>query len=82
MRLFTCLIFVLLLNANLAEAQRGGRGQGGGPPMIMVKGKVVDGNAGSPLEFATLTFFSKGQSLTSPVVESTRVNLLHTINYI
>ncbi len=61
-RLFTCLIFALLLNTNLAEAQRGGRGQGGGPPMIMVKGKVVDGNVGSPLEFATLTFFSKRDS--------------------
>ncbi len=51
----------LVWNTTSTEAQRG-NGQGGrpgGPPKVTIKGKVVDSDSKTPLEFATITFFSQ-----------------------
>ncbi len=61
-KLFTLLLVFLTWSIGSLDAQRGdwqGQGrQGGGPPKVTVKGKVVDSQTNAPLEFATVTFFS------------------------
>lgn len=62
-KLFTFLIIFLVINITFLAAQRGewsGERSGqNGPPKITVTGKIVDSNNNAPLEFATITFFSK-----------------------
>ncbi len=65
-RLFILFIAICIWNVTLLEAQRGdSRGQSrgqGGPPKLTIKGKVIDSHSKAPLEFATITFFSKRDS--------------------
>lgn len=61
--LFLCFIISL----PTAFAQRGnGEGRGkrgqGERPTVLIKGKVVDGSEGQPLDYATVTIFSKKDS--------------------
>lgn len=59
------LLCCLLLSLPAALAQRGGgkgkRGQGKRPD-VLIKGKVIDGAEGTPLDYATITIFSKRDS--------------------
>ena len=54
------LILALALFVTSLTAQRGGRPGGrAGAPEITVKGKIVDADTQAPLEFATISLFSK-----------------------
>ena len=65
-KIIVLLVVCFVWNITSGQAQRGDRsgqrkGQGG-PPKVTVTGKVVDRTNHSPLEFATITFFSKKDS--------------------
>jgi len=60
-----CLLlsFLLTITAVVAQPPRGGRGEGNFErPDIELKGKIIDEQTGSPLEFATIAFYSKRDS--------------------
>lgn len=56
----TLIYLFLFCNLIAIDAQNGRRQ--GGPPKVTVKGKVLDSSTKAPLEFATITFFSKRDS--------------------
>ena len=58
--LVSFLVFCLSANVFLLQGQRGqGRPGGGERPEITIKGKVIDTETSSPLEFATISIYSK-----------------------
>ena len=61
--IFTIILTICCFSL-LSEAQPGGRGPGGGRqmPELEIKGTVIDGQSGGPLEFATISLFSKSDS--------------------
>jgi outer membrane receptor protein involved in Fe transport len=54
-------ILCLSLSISL-NAQDRGQGQKGGSPEIEIKGKVIDTNSSTPLEFATVSIFKKSDN--------------------
>ena len=60
------ILIVFLINLPTTYAQRGGDRQGkrgqGERPTVLIKGKVLDGESGQPLDYATITLFSKKDS--------------------
>ncbi len=67
MKKILLLIFCLSSIIHLSQAQErggrpGGKPGGGGPPEINVKGQIVDAITNAPLEFATISLFSKRDS--------------------
>jgi len=56
-------LFCLLIIIPAAFTQnRGGRPGGGERPSATIKGKIIDGDSGDPLDYATITIFSKKDS--------------------
>ncbi len=55
--------FCLLVGLPAAFTQnRGGRPGGGERPSVTIKGKIINGDSGDPLDYATITIFSKKDS--------------------
>ncbi len=55
--------FCLLVGLPAAFTQnRGGRPGGGERPSATIKGKIINGDSGDPLDYATITIFSKKDS--------------------
>ncbi len=53
----------LLISTTIAFTQnRGGRPGGGERPSATIKGKIINGDNGEPLDYATITIFSKKDS--------------------
>ena len=55
--------FCLLISVSIGFTQnRGGRPGGGERPTATIKGKIINGDSGEPLDYATITIFSKKDS--------------------
>ncbi len=64
--IIVCFIICFLANLPFVSAQNNRKWQGkrgnGPPPKATLKGKVLDGDSGQPLDYATVTLFSRRDS--------------------
>ncbi len=57
--IFSLFIFCLSANVQFAQAQQGKGRSGGDRPAITISGQVLDSESSNPLEFATISIYSK-----------------------
>lgn len=55
---FSCLLVTISLFGQRPNGKRGG----GERPQVTIKGKIIDGDSGDPLDYATISLFSKRDS--------------------